>query len=250
MEHPKPQKDALTERIESGEYFREARDWYSILYLMPISQRVFFIVVACFACLFMFAAFISVGNLLPIAPRVPFPIYNDKMQELKPRMERFKAAEEPANPAIKRFYLTTYIQRREGYSASQMLANRAFVLRHSDEVTRDGYLQVISQGNPQSPVRRYGRSRILDVQVRQVLVQPRTAGQALETATIDFSTIVVAKESQQKTDWTATITYEYTDLVVRNTYDALKGDYVLDFDAPTFKVVGYEKRERLTQVPR
>ena len=250
MEPKKTQTDGLAERIESGAYFKEAREWYSRLYLMPISQRVFFIVVACFACLFMFAAFISVGNLLPIAPRVPFAIYNDDMQALKPRMERFKKAAEPANPAIKRFYLTSYVQRREGYSATQMLANRAFVLRHSDRSIRDAYLRQISQGNAQSPVRRYGRSRSLNVVVRQIKVIPNTEAAGRERAIIDFSTIVMAKESQQKTDWTATITYEYTDLLVRNTYDEAAGDYVLDFDEPTFKVVSYEKRERLSRAPR
>lgn len=247
MEQKNVQETALTERIESGEYFREARSWYDLVYLSPISQRIFFIVVASFACLFMLFAVISVLNLLPISPRVPFAIYNDKPMQLHPKMTRFKKATEPANPAILRFYLTSYVQKREGYSASRILANRAFILRHSVPDVGARYSKQISQSNPQSPVRRLGKNRNMVVEIRQVQLLEGDETSKQQRAQIDFSTSIIANELLQKTNWTAVIGYEYTGLQVRNTFDEALGDYRLDFDEPTFKVLSYDKRERLNR---
>lgn len=246
MEPQNPHDDSLARRIENGEYFDEAREWYHLLYTRPISQRIFFIIVACFAGLFMVVAVTSVLNLLPIVPRVPFAIYTQSMDENIPSMQRFKGAGESADPAIMRFYLTSYIQRKEGYSANKLTANRAFVMQHSLPEVGNAYLRGIDQANAQSPLRLYGQTRSLAVEIHQVqfLKQPAESA-AAQQAQIDFSTIVMTNESQQKTDWTALVSYEYTNLVIRNTFDAALGDYKLDFDEPAFKVLSYEKRERL-----
>jgi type IV secretory pathway component VirB8 len=247
MQDEKEADKALVERIESGEYYKQARLWYDQVYIAPISQRILFIVVALFAASFMFMAFVSVTNLLPISPHVPFVIHNDKPLELHPKMRRFKKPSEPADPALIRYYLETYIKQREGYNARRMLMSRAFVLQHSVPKVAQTYLQNISKSNPKSPVRLHGRFRDVLTDIRAIRFLPATDDKGARRVEIDFSTIVMANQQQQKTDWTATLAFEYTNLTMRNTYDESVADYVLDFDEPTFKVTEYTVRERLSR---
>ncbi len=248
MQDKKEADKALAQSIESGEYYEQARRWYDQVYIAPISQRILFIVVALFAASFMLMAFISVTNLLPISPRVPFVIHNDRPLEYHPKMTRFKKPGEPADPALIRYYLETYIKQREGYNARRMLMSRAFVLQHSVPDVSKAYLQKISNSNPKSPVRLHGRFRDVMVEIRAIRFLPSSDDKNIRKAEIDFSTMVVANQQQQKTDWTATLAYEYTNLTMRNTYDETVADYVLDFDEPTFKVTAYNVRERLSRL--
>lgn len=245
MSTPDLPDEDLARRVEDGSYFRDARLWYDHLYIGPISQRVFFIIVSGFAVLFFIMAILAVTSLLPLSPRIPFVYRNDDFLVHIPNMQRFKAPGEEANPALIRYYLRTYVQMREGYNARRFNLNQKFVRHYSSTSEESEYVQSISRSNPQSPLRRYGRESDVVVEVKRINYDREALPYR---ATIDFSTIVMSKEKQQKTDWTATIAFEYTDLTIRNRYDESIGDYVLDYDEPTFRVLSYEMRERLSRV--
>ena len=236
------QQDDLTQRISDGSYFSDARDWYSMLYIGPISIRIFYIIVTLVAVSIFIMSIASIINLLPISPRIPFMYSNDDIMNKHPRMERFKEPNEEANPALVKYFLQTYVEMHESYDARRFQTYRAFVKHYSVPNVFARYERATSANNPRSPVRRFGRFADVKVNVQNVTynrsVQP-------SQATIQFSTTVVSNAKTTKSDWTATISFEYTDLTERNTYDDALGDYVLDFDEPTFRVLGYEKRERL-----
>lgn len=235
------QDESLQRRIEDGSYYRDAREWYNHLYIAPISQRIFFIVVTCFTLCIFAVAVIAILNLLPISPRVPFVYRAKDMMNEHPRMERFKEPNEDSNPALVKYFLRTYVEMRESYNSRRYLMFKAFTKQYSASDVFNMYEQETNPNNPRSPIRIYGKFVDLKVDVQKVSY---SLEQAPFSANVDFSTEVIGLGSRTKTNWTATIRFEYTNLVERNTYDEGLGDYVLDFDEPTFRVIGYEKRER------
>jgi type IV secretory pathway component VirB8 len=235
----------VAEMLESGEYFAQARQWYSQLYIAPISQRIQYIMIAGLTGIFMLMAFISLINLLPISPRVPFVIYNSDPITLHPSLTRLKRAQELPDPVFLKFYATAYVERREAYSPSRLLANRAFILQHSDADPARDYSHFIHQNNPQSPIRRFGQTIQRAIIVESVRLPDLEKAENPMQIEVDYVAFEVEAERQQRSLWTAILSINYTALVQRDSFDANIGEYVLDFDAPTFKVLQYQTRERL-----
>lgn len=244
----------LSARIEGGDYYAQARDWYSLVYIGPISQRIFYIIVTSIAGVIFLMAFAALINLLPISPRVPFVIRaNDIMNEV-PQIIRFKAANEEPNPALIRYYLRTYVTMRESYNWRQFLQLQAFVRSYTSGEEFREYQQAVSQNNPQSAIRRYGKFGELEVKIQNVRFNREVIPHQAE---VDFSTILSRNAQQEKTNWTATIAFEYTELEEKNVYcetpqtdpvcqkGMIEDDYALKLQEPAFRVISYEKRERL-----
>lgn len=236
------QEEELRARIEDGRYYVEARQWYNLLYIAPISQRIFFIIITIVSMAIFAMSIISITNLLPIKPRIPFVYANKDMMNEHPRMERFKEPQENANPALIRYYLRTFVEMHESYDHRRYQMYRAFVFQHAVSPVFSAYDQWISPTNPRSPLRIYGRGADLLVEVDRVTYSRE---QLPATATVEFSTILRGASGQTRTNWTASIEFEYTDLIERDTYDETIDDYVLDYDEPSFRVLNYSKRERL-----
>lgn len=241
-----PAQENITRQYEDGTYFEEARKWYSLLYIGPISERIFFLVITGIALLISIFSFISVLNLLPIAPRVPF-VYRakDMMGEI-PTMIRFKAANEPSNPALVRYYLGLYVTMRESYNEADFNMRAAFNKHYSDDKTFGEYHRIVDPNNPRSPIRQYGKYAEVKVEVQSVNYD---RGVKPYKGIVNFSTEVIGSDKPKKTNWTATISFEYTDLVEQDRFDEQLDDYVLTYNEPTFRVVSYDVRERLVTTP-
>ncbi|MCI5049102.1 MAG: type IV secretion system protein [Rickettsiales bacterium] len=235
--------ESIVEDFESGEYFEEARKWYNVLYIGPISERIFFIIITSISLCVFIMAFLALAYLLPLAPRIPFVYYNKDIVEDIPKMIRFKQPDEPSNPALIKYYLRTYVQMRESYSESKFLVNRSFMKYYSDERSYAEYDRLTHPTNPRSPIRRYGKFVDVEVTVDSVTYERPQLG--TPKATVNFSTEVISAESRKKSNWTASIGFYYTDLIERDVIDPETGEISLDFDEPTFQVVSYDVRERL-----
>lgn len=239
--------EEITQSIADGSYFQEGRKWYNLLYIGPISERIFFIIIATIALFITFCAVTSVINLLPIKPRIPF-VYRarDFIGEI-PRMERFKAPNEPANPALIRYFLSTYVNMRESYDEGRFLMRYAFVRQYSDERTFREYDRLTNPNNPRSPISRYGKYADVTVTVHNVTYNRSITPYE---AKVDFSTEIIGTDQKKKTSWTATISFEYTDLTQTTHFDERLKDYVLEYTEPTFRTLSYEVRERLVEERR
>jgi type IV secretory pathway component VirB8 len=232
----------IAQKIADGSYFEEARKWYNILYIGPISERIFFIIITIIAIAITVFATLSVINLLPIKPRIPF-VYRAKdfIGEI-PNMIRLKQANDVSNPALIRYYLSTYVSMRESYDEDRFLMRWAFMRYYNDARTFQEYDRLTNPNNPRSPIRRYGKYADVAVTIDSVeYVQNVTPYRA----TVNFSTEVIGTDQKKKTNWTATLGFEYTDLMESSYYSEKYKDYVLEYKEPTFRVVSYDVRERL-----
>lgn len=237
----------ISQAIADGSYFEEGRKWYNVRYIGPISERIFFIIIAIIAIFITFCAAMSVVNLLPIKPRIPFVFRAKDIIGEIPRMERFKAANEPANPALIRYFLSTYVEMREAYDEGRFLMRYAFTRQYSDAQTFREYDRLTNPNNPRSPISRYGKYADVTVTVTNVQYDRSVTPYR---AIVDFSTEIIGTDQKKKTSWTATISFEYTDLTETTHFDERINDYVLEYSEPAFKVLSYDVRERLVMDER
>tara|TARA_B100001123_G_scaffold430643_1_gene550963 strand:+ start:200 stop:943 length:744 start_codon:yes stop_codon:yes gene_type:complete len=236
----------MREEIDSGEYFTESREWYSRIYVAPISQRVFFLIITAI-CSFIFVfAFMGIVNLLPIVDIRPFfyPTTTDDMMNRRLRLEPLRQAREPINAAMQRFYLTQFVKNYEAYNESEYNTRRNFIYQYAVPEVFSTYDQQISPSNRNSPIRRYGKYAVLNITVQSV--QYIEDSQPL-TARVQFEQERVERNERERTNWMATISYEWSDLREENRYDDDKDNYVLDLVEPEFKVLSYQIQPQVMQ---
>jgi len=241
----KSSHEIIAEKLEDGSYYKEARQWYNVMYLSPISERIFFVILTITSGVIFIFGVMALIYLLPISPRVPF-IYSAKnIAKEIPVITRLRASKESTNPALIRYYLKVYAEMRESYSEDKFLLRREFVKVYSDPSVFNEYNRITHPDNPRSPIRRYGSFTDLKVQVKHITFD--RSAQPYK-GTVYFTTEEVGPTSSEATNWMATINFFYTDLVERDVIDPKTGEIALEYDEPSFQVVSYDVTERLAPV--
>ncbi len=242
----------IAESIRSGTYFNEARGWFNAVYIGPVSERTFFMVIAILAGFTALFGVIAVKRLLPISKHEAVLVYagvrpDDVQMGLIPLAPHHSSI----NPAIEQFFLTRYVQMREGFDARTFLTSALFIQSQSDATTYNAYANAYDPRNAQSPFAPLG-----DLGQRQVtvdyarLVDIKTAkGEApppagLQRGVVAFSTETSGVTDPQRTRWTATIDYIYTDLTTKETKNPETKQLDLEVTDPHFQVVNYVLQEQ------
>jgi len=229
-------KQAVSEMIRDGSYFDASRAWYQVLYIGPIAERSFFLIIAGLAVAVALVATVALTSLLPITERPGLILKTDRMDSTIANLTGLAPAGANVNPAMLQFFVSAYVMGREGYSAAFFASNSAFVAAHSDEATMNDYVAVYGSQNPQSPAAILGArgSRIVEIQSIAIndTVEPNTA-------TVQFTTELKGTETTSKTRWTATLQYLYSDLTVEPVIDPETGKENITTQDPQFQVVNY-----------
>lgn len=224
------------EMIRNGTYFEQARQWYSALYIGPISERSFFLVIALLATLIGIAGFIAFTGLMPITERPGMIVANDRLNDAIPSAVRLRPKEMSMNDAFRRYMVLQYVFSREGYLVSSFDRNRLFVTAHSSPEVTEQYAAEVGESNPNNPVAMLGNIGLRQVDILDVSINSDTQPQS---ATIKFSTETGASGTWTKSQWTATMQFNYSDVVVTETTDPKSGEKIANLQEPIFQVVNY-----------
>ncbi len=132
--------------------------------------------------------------------------------------------------------------RRESYDAEDYQLNYNFIHAHSNESTYAEYATIYGSTNPQSPAAILG-----DIGKRNVSITSAKIDDTVtpHTATVTFETELEGVPTENKTRWTATLQFYYSDLAITQTKDPQTGEMVDTMQDPQFQVVSYA----LSQAP-
>lgn len=226
----------VNELIRSGSYFEEARRWYQTLYIGPIAERTFFLIVASLAGLVALAGIISVLSLLPIIERPALLIPNDRLSEVALGLKRMRTHYRPIDQAMQEFFVKQYVFMRESYDAVHYPKDYAFIHAHSDKPTFDAYANSYDTANPESPLVTLGERGQRLVRIHWADVNESSEP---KVATVRFSTETIIGDAATIREWTATIGFYYSALAVTPVTDPATGEMRTQTQEPVFKVVNY-----------
>ena len=232
----------IAETIRDGTYFEEARGWYRAVYIGPIAERVFFLIISLLAG---FVGIISVFAVLEIRPLTSRPgllISNPRLDDTMLELLPLKAKGTDMNRSLQQFFVQNYVQFYEGYAADRYTANFGFVQQHSDAETFSQYATIYGNTNPQSPAAILGSEGKRVATVESIAIDNSVTPL---TATVKFTTELVGLPTANKTRWTASLKFYYSDLAVTEAVDAATGKKIVSTQDPQFQVVSYA----VTQTP-
>jgi type IV secretion system protein VirB8 len=230
------EQQEITELVRSGAYFDETKKWYQALYIGPIAERTFFLIIAFFAILVAVAGIIAVLALLPLVERPGILVSNDRMDEVAMNLRPMHRVGEPLDANVRNFYLRQYVVMRESYDKANYPRDYVFVRAHSDEPTFADYASFFAPTNPKSPLVTLGEYGFRIARVQSVEVNTQVEP---KIANVRFSTETTRPDGVTTEEWTATIGFYYSAFEVRSVLDPVSGEARAVTEEPDFKVVSY-----------
>jgi type IV secretory pathway component VirB8 len=206
---------SVVRMIETGQYFKDAQEWYAQVYLAPATQRSFMVIVMAAIVMAAFLTITSVDNLLPLTERAPFVTWSRTSEEYYPELKPLSDQNENIEHMVARYFISKYIQDRETYLPRNEEVQRARysrVLAQSAKRVRRDYEQSIFASSANSFEQRYGRS--FKREVRDIDVKFSHAGARLGEAEVHFTTEVIPlgqREGKQQR-WAVKVNFAITDM--------------------------------------
>lgn len=243
--NPAPDKhdeQDASEMIRQGTYFEQARQWYTAMYIGPISERSFFLLLGLLAVLVGICGFAAFIGLTPLTERPPIVVRNERLDDSVPSLIRLRSKDQPVNEALRLYFVKQYVISRESYTATDYVKNFRFVTTHSDAGTAATYIAAAGPDNPRNPAALLGAYGTRRVEINSAVLS-KVEGR--DRATVRFSTELGGSIAASKTQWTATIDFNYSDAQVTETTNPETGEKVASLQQPEFQVVSYA----LTQAP-
>jgi type IV secretion system protein VirB8 len=149
-------------------YYVEADSWaHDRQDALRSSRRIAWIVAIVAAAIALFEA-LALLLLVPLKTVVPYTLMVDRetgfVQELKPVDAQLVSS----RTALTQSFLVQYVIAREGYDYDALQNDYRKVALWSSGSAQQSYLSSMQASNPASPLARYPRSSIVDVQVKSV----------------------------------------------------------------------------------
>lgn len=228
-------KEGIAEKVRSGDYYREARQWYSAIYHAPLTDRCFFIVVTALAGINTLIALIALLSLLPISPEIPFVLTSKDYTRELPRITRLAEEEEAATPALIRFFVKHYVTKRESYTIDTILGNINAVRAQSVEGVYNIFRRFVDPQNPKSPITLYERHTTRSIRVVSTQIDTRKEPY---TARVVFDATLTNLRGESTSRFVADMTFRFNEVTI---------DQETSKVSPLrFLVTGYNVKEKLT----
>jgi type IV secretory pathway component VirB8 len=227
----------IAESVRNGEYFEQARGWFQAVYIGPISERSFFLLVAILSGVIAVCSALSVLRMMPLTSKIPVVVhapedYAGKSLKIKPLGNEGDSV----NNAMLKHLVSNYVVAHEGYNSRTLISDGMIVYSNSSPDIYAAYQAAADPQNPQSYFARLGQVGQRIIEIKSV----STSGDGEGRAKVVFTSQYKGVEDNQKTRWTAKLNYTYTGVQTDIVYDEESRQEVLQATEPKFQVTKYE----------
>lgn len=149
-----PVFSAVQEYVKSGEYFSDARKWYSFKYVMPLSSRSLLLLACAIFTLLLTIICINIYVLLPINQKISYLIkFSTEKQAIITNTKESTLLDPYASVA--NIMLKNYVLQREKYNYDLLKQQFVFIKNSSTSIVYMQFANFMNIDNPISPVIRY-----------------------------------------------------------------------------------------------
>jgi len=229
----------ISEKVRSGEYFREVRQMVDIDLHQPMTDRYWYILLTIPALLIVFSAISALQSLYPLKPEVAF-IYgiNDIVEDSPHIQSLIKVEGEGADVALQRFLVSNYVKEREEYDVATFDRNQTALQFLSTPQVFLEYQKSIALDNPSSPIVLYQRHTVRNIKIlsTQIIQKPEEGAKGR-----DYTMRMVFDESLSPANKNATLSRWQVDVAFM--YEPVSIDEKTNKVIPYgFLITGYKIR--------
>lgn len=208
----------ITGSIKSGEYFKDAQDWYALRFVYPTVQRGFFLLLTVVSVVTAFIAFKVFLSLLPLTTQIPLVVeVGDKATQYSVLRPIGTQTEDP-NESLIKYLARHYIEIRESYDFDLLQRNLEFVKLYSNDEAYGVYSRYLNpDDNPDSPVLRFRKHTTREASVGTVQIARRSLLRRVQPGVhrvlVEFETTEQGIKGVKKSYWTAKVDLRFPDVI-------------------------------------
>lgn len=190
---------------ELDAYYRQAASWGRDREAsLRASKRTAWTIAALASVLAVVLA-IAIVVMLPLKKTEVVTVLVDKQTGFAQAIDPTTPQRMSTDSALTQSFLAQYVVAREGFDADTLQNNYRKVAVWSGEKARDAYLAKMQASNPASPLARFPRSTIVDVEIKSV------SPVAPKVAMVRFDTVERAQNGQtQRRSYVSMLRYRYS----------------------------------------
>lgn len=177
------------------------------------------------------AAILAIGaiaGLTPLKSIKPFVVRVDNATGMVDVVSELGDARTNYDEAINKYFIQWYVRYRQAYSA-ELLEDYYFAVGAlSSPIEQKRYLKEIETSNPDSPIKVYGKTHRVRIDVKSIsFMQPNLA-------LVRYTKVVEhGAEQPVKTHWAATLTFQYSGTPVS---ESIRGVNPLGFEVTDYRI--------------
>jgi len=225
-------KKELTEKIESGEYFSEAKDWYVNTYIYRFVERTYLLLLLAGFMFLLYFTYSYFVEITPIKKSLPIRVeISDAANEYtKLSYLGSKSKDFNINKVLITYFSARFLEAIESYDYrrdfKKLKKNTNIIEKLGTQGIQNFYQEKISIRNPESFVLKYRKNVIRDV-------------------FIDQSKIEIAEVDQLDTDYDKEyiVTIRYDIREIHNKQDVIKTSWVAELSL-NFETIHYDFNEK------
>ena len=165
--------ESYSDYIKSGQYFKDARQWYAALFIAPFVQRSWLFVLATFIGLFFIMGIYNVMHILPLEDKVPYILEVDDSLTQSATIEPLSSKDEDAWVSVAMHLVKDYVSVRESYRFSEfrdkkLEQRKQRIRKSSSKNVYQEYASLLNDSNPRSPIRLYRNEAVRNVEFDKV----------------------------------------------------------------------------------
>ncbi len=201
--------NSVQEYIKSGQYFVDARKWYSFEYVYPVVHRSLLLLFALIFIPLLVSILINFDSLLPVVRQVRYAIRSEALKNAT----IISANQIKNNPigSIADIMLRSYITHRESYDYNLLRPQFLYVQNNSTRIIFRQFANFMNIDNADSPVMRYQKALRRTVNILSVNYSKNNEAIAKFVSTVKNTT----NEVVENIVWEASIGYEIDPISLR-----------------------------------
>lgn len=214
-------KKLITEKIDSGEYFKEGLSWYNSRFIKPQTEFIQMSICAVVAVFIFLTGAYAFSELFPLSRGAAIILPSNLTADQDMRVSRMMDERDSPTQAYVKFMLMEFTKAHEEYRVENLDKNQQFVIQNAVESISSEYIILNDRSNPDSPIVKYGKSAVLAVYVDPdsiVLVTPiiddMKFGQKDCSVKLQFSSTLYFNDSNRTTSYEADIKFKYKELII------------------------------------
>lgn len=202
---------SLMKQIKDGRYFSDARDWYSLRYLMPVPERSLLIFITILSLIAGLVATWTSYSMFPVVRSYEVMIRVDSSIDTYSIIKRLTEEGLTTRQSVAKYLLQDYVKVREAYDYQEFEPQFLRMKEASSKKVYREFENEMSTSNPNSRTVNYGKYITRDVRVLSSAFAEQ--GRYTEKAAVIFETTVTGKKGETSVErWGAHISYTLEDL--------------------------------------
>ena len=208
-------KHGISSKIETGEYFCEARKWHFEKYVFIRSQHLYFCLLA---LILLFSSYVAINTArINYDPKsFPIPLYFNYDTNSFLRISTLSQEGDNINNSIARYLISYYVKSRESYNPIKITPlnwneyTSKLLSVSSRKVFNQFQNYMNPSSNPDSPILLYKDNTARDITIKNIIFN--SSNGVPDKATIWFEAIERNRDGYITTSWKAEVQFNMPDM--------------------------------------